>query len=223
MRIDRVAIVGGTGPQGCGLAMRLAMAGCAVVIGSRDRARAEGVADTVRKATASDRVSGAENVAAVSTDVDAAIVAIPIEGLRATLVELQGWLAGKIVIDVVVPLEKRDGLIEYAPPPGAASAGELVQVLLPESRVVGAFKNIPAADLADLHGPLEADVIVCGDDPDARATVAALVERVPNLRAVDAGPLRLARPIEAITALLVNLNRRHRAHTSIKILGLGSR
>jgi NADPH-dependent F420 reductase len=223
MRIDRVAIVGGTGPQGRGLATRLALAGCTVVIGSRDRARADAVADAVRKEAGTDRVSGIGNGAAVAADVDAVIVAIPADGLRSTLVELQRPLAGRIVIDVAVPLAKGDGLIEHAPPSGAASAGELVQLLLPESRVVGAFKNIPAADLADVHVPLESDVLVCGDDDDARVTVAGLVARVPNLRAVDAGPLRLARPIEAITALLVNLNRRHRAHTSIKILGLGGR
>jgi NADPH-dependent F420 reductase len=223
MRIDRIAIVGGTGPQGRGLAMRLAMAGCTVVIGSRDRMRAADVADKVRKATASDRVSGAENAAAVSADLDAAIVAIPVDGLRATLTELQAGLAGKIVIDVVVPLEIRGGLIEHAPPADAPSAGELVRLLLPQSIVVAAFKNVPAADLADVRTPLEADVLVCGDDGTARESVAALAARMPNLRAVDAGPLRLARPIEAITAVLVNLNRRHRAHTSIKILGLGGR
>jgi NADPH-dependent F420 reductase len=143
--------------------------------------------------------------------------------LHATLVELRAALAGRIVIDVVVPLEKRDGLIEHAPPADAPSAGELVQRQLPESRVVGAFKNVPAASLADVGTLLEGDVLVCGDDRDAREAVAALAARIPNLRAIDAGPLRLARPIEAITAVLVNLNRQHHAHTSIEILGLGGR
>jgi 8-hydroxy-5-deazaflavin:NADPH oxidoreductase len=223
MRIDRVAIVGGTGPQGRGLAMRLAAAGCAVVIGSRDRTRAEETAAAIRTATGGGAVTGAANVDAVSSGVDVTIVAIPVDGLRATLLGLHAPLAGRIVVDVVVPLAKHGGLIEFAPPPEAPSAGEYVQHLLSESRVVGAFKNIPASHLADVSTPLEGDVLVCGDDAEARGVVAGLVGRIGGLRAVDAGPMRLARPIEAITALLVNLNRRHRAHTSIRILGLGGR
>ncbi len=217
--IERVAVVGGTGPHGRGLAHRLAAAGCAVVIGSRDAARAAAVATAIRAETPAARVEGAENRAAVA-DVDAAILAIPAEGLADMLAWLREPLTGRIVVDVVVPLAFRDGLAEHAPPPGARSAGELVQQSLPASRVASAFKTIPATQLAHAERPLDGDILVCADDGDARASVAALVERIPGLRAVDAGAMRNVRAIENITALLVNLNRAHRAHTSIRILGL---
>jgi NADPH-dependent F420 reductase len=217
--IERIAIVGGTGPHGRGLAHRLAAAGCAVVVGSRDATRADGVATAIRAASPTARVAGAENRAAVA-DVDAAVLAIPAAGLADMLALLREPLAGRLVIDVVVPLAFRDGLAEHAPPPGARSAGELVQRALPKSRVVSAFKTIPAAQLAHTERPLDGDILVCGDDVDARASVGALVERIPGLRAVDAGPMLNVRAIEGITALLVNLNHAHRAHTSIRILGL---
>ena len=219
MTITRVAIVGGTGPQGRGLAERLAMAGCAVVVGSRERARAETVAAAIRTAHANAEVAGAENLDAVA-NADATILAIPADGLEATLATLRPRLAGRLVIDMVVPLAVLDGVVAHVPPRGAASAGELVQRLLPESRVVGAFKTIPAAHLARTDRPLEGDVLVCGDDPSARATVTVLVERIASLRAIDAGALRNVRYVEGLTALLVSLNRLHRAHTSIHVLGL---
>jgi NADPH-dependent F420 reductase len=217
--IERIAVVGGTGPHGRGLAQRLAMAGCAVVVGSREAARADAAAVAIRQATGNGRVSSAENRHAVA-DADATILAIPADGLADMLVLLREPLAGRIVIDVVVPLVMRDGLIEHAPPSNAGSAGELVQRALPASRVVAAFKTIPAVELARVERPVDGDVLVCGDDPEARAAVAALAQRIPNIRAVDAGPMRNVRYVEGITALLVNLNRAHHAHTSIRVLGL---
>jgi NADPH-dependent F420 reductase len=219
MSIARLAIIGGTGPQGRGLALRFATAGLAVVVGSRERAKAEGVADAMRAKHPGLDVRGDENAAATA-DADAVVLAIAPEGLDATLASLRGGLAGKLVIDVVVPLAFRDGLAEHAPPPGAASAGELVQATLAQSRVVGAFKTIPASQLLAVHRPLAGDVLLCGEDAAARAEVAALVARIPALRAVDAGAMRNTRAIEGITALLVNLNRAHRAHTSVRVLGL---
>jgi NADPH-dependent F420 reductase len=219
MTIARIAVVGGTGPQGRGLALRFAAAGCAVVIGSRERAKAEDVAGALRAAHRGFDVRGAENAGAVA-DAEVVILAIAPEGLAATLATLREALVGRLVVDVVVPLAFRDGLAEHAPPAGAASAGELVQATLARSRVVGAFKTIPASQLLAVDRPLDCDVLVCGDDAAARTEVAALVARIPSLRAVDAGPMRNARAIEGITALLVNLNRAHRAHTSIRVLGL---
>jgi len=219
MPIERLAIIGGTGPQGRGLALRFATAGYAVVVGSRERAKAQGVVDAMQAAHPGLDVRGDDNAAAVA-DADAVVLALAPEGLAATIDALRERLAGRLVIDVVVPLALRDGLAEHAPPAGAGSAGELAQAMLPQSRVVGAFKTIPASHLLALERPLEGDVFVCGDDAAARADVAALVARVRNLRAVDAGPMRNARAIEGITALLVNLNRAHRAHTSIRVLGL---
>jgi NADPH-dependent F420 reductase len=219
MPIERLAIVGGTGPQGRGLALRFATAGYAVVVGSRERAKAKAVVDAMLAAHPGIDVRGDENAAAIE-DADAVVLALAPEGLAATIEALRDRLAGRLVIDVVVPLALRDGLAEHAPPTGATSAGELVQAMLPQSRVVGAFKTVPASQLLAVERPLEGDVLVCGDDAAARADVEALVARIPNLRAIDAGAMRNARAIEGITALLVNLNRAHRAHTSIRVLGL---
>jgi hypothetical protein len=219
MTIERIAVIGGTGPQGRGLACRLAAVGCAVIVGSRDRAKAQAVAATLCTSLPEADVTGAENGDAVAR-ADAVVLAMAAEGLSTTLAALRDRLAGRLVIDVVVPLAMRDGLIEHVPPAGAASAGELVQATLRASRVVAAFKTIPASHLLDIGRPLDADVLVCGDHSAARADVAALVARIPGLRPVDAGPMRNVRYIEGITALLVNLNRAHRAHTSIRVLGL---
>jgi len=219
MPIERLAIVGGTGPQGRGLALRFATAGYAVVVGSRERSKAKAVVEAMLAAHPDIDVRGDENAAAIA-DADAVVLALAPEGLTATIESLREQLAGRLVIDVVVPLALRDGLAEHAPPAGATSAGELAQAMLPQSRVVGAFKTVPASQLLAVQRPLEGDVLVCGDDAAARADVEALVARIPNLRAVDAGPMRNARAIEGITALLVNLNRAHRAHTSIRVLGL---
>jgi predicted dinucleotide-binding enzyme len=112
------------------------------------------------------------------------------------------------VIDVVVPVTLEDGVFVPAPVPGAPSAGEMIQRTEPRARVVSGFKNIPAAQLVDLDAPLAGDVVLCGDDPAARAAMATLVERLPGLRAIDAGPLRNVRALEAVTPLLLNLKGR---------------
>ena len=124
------------------------------------------------------------------------------------------------MVDVIVPLVLRAGFFEIAPVAGAPSVGELIQRRLPAARVVSAFKNLSAENLWDVSRRLEGDVVVCGNDPGARAEVTSLVGLLPGLRAVDAGPIGNARYVEAITALLLNLNRRHRARTSIAVLGL---
>ena len=129
-------------------------------------------------------------------------------------------LAGKLVIDVIVPLALRAGFFELVPVPGAASVGELIQWRVPNARVVSAFKNLSAEKLRDLGTRLAGDVVLCGDDAAARDEVAGLVRLLPGLRPVDAGGIANARYVEAITALLLNLNRRHAAQTSIAILGL---
>ena len=216
---DTLVIVGGTGPLGRGLALRFAAAGVAVVIGSRDRARAEAAAAEIRAAVPAARVEGAENADAVRRS-RRIVLAMPAAGLAEFLAAVAPALAGALVVDVTVPLRVRHGFAEIVPLDGAASAGELVQACLPAARVVSAFKNLPAERLADLAEPLEGDVVLCGDDEAARTEVAALVAMLPGLRAVDAGRLANARYLEAITALLVNLNRRHKRRTSIAILGL---
>jgi hypothetical protein len=214
-----LGIVGGTGPEGLGLAIRFAAAGERVLLGSRVRERAAAAAETVRSAVPRAEVAPGTNEEVVAR-ANPVVVTIPWGGLEAFLAAAAPALAGKLVVDVVVPLRLRAGLFERAGGPDGESAGETIQRAAPAARVVSAFKTVPAARLADLGTRLGGDVLVSGDDPRARAEVAALVAKLPGLRPVDAGPLRNARHQEAITVLLLNLNRQHHALTSITILGL---
>ncbi len=219
MSIEAIAFIGGTGRQGLGLALRFAAAGAPVVIGSRVAERAVAAAETVRTAVPGASVRGSENAEAVARS-KRLVLTFPFGGLASFLATGRAALAGKLVIDVIVPLAVRNGFFELAPVDGAASAGELIQQTVPAARVVSAFKNHSAETLQDIAAPLEGDVLLCGNDAGARAEVAALVGLLPGLRAVDAGGIANARYLEAITALLLNLNRRHKARASIAILGL---
>ncbi|TMA37173.1 MAG: NADPH-dependent F420 reductase [Deltaproteobacteria bacterium] len=218
--MSRLAFVGGTGPQGLGLAMRFAQAGETVLIGSRSASRADATASRIRAAVPGAVAEGVENLDAIARS-ERIVLTLPAAALPTFLETARTPLAGKLVIDVAVPVALRDGFFELAPVPGAPSAGELVQKAVPSARVVSAFKNVSAERLQDLSAALEGDVVLCGDDAAARTEVAALVAKLPGLRAVDAGRLANARYLEAITALLLNLNRRFRARTSIAIVGLG--
>ena len=219
MSMDSIAFIGGTGRQGLGLALRFAAAGAPVVIGSRVAERAAAAAGTIRAAVPGASVRGCENAEAMARS-ERLVLTFPFAGLASFLAAAREALAGKLVIDVIVPLAVRAGFFELMPVEGAASAGELIQQTIPAARVVSAFKNHSAETLQDLTVPLEGDVVLCGNDAAARAEVAALVGLLPGLRAVDAGGIANARYLEAITALLLNLNRRHKARASIAILGL---
>jgi NADPH-dependent F420 reductase len=214
-----LAFLGGTGPEGIGLALRFAAAGEPVLIGSRSPDRAAVAAETIRAAVPRAQVQGHANPDAVAR-ADRVVLTFPFEGLATFLASAKDTLAGKLVIDVIVPLRLRAGFFELVPVDGALSVGELIQQTVPTARVVSAFKNLSAEKLRDLSRPLEGDVVLCGNDPGAREEVAALVRLLPGLRAVDAGGIGNARYIEAITALLLNLNRKHKALTSIAVLGL---
>lgn len=214
-----LSVVGGTGPMGFGLAVRFAAAGESVVIGSREAPRAAAAAARVRAAVSDADIEGCENLAAIDR-AERIVLALPFDGLVQFLDGAHSRLAGKLLIDVVAPIVFRAGFAALEPVPGAASAGEFVQQRVPGARVVSAFKNLPAEWLADRSAHRAADVVLCGDDAAARAEVAALIAHVPGLRAVDVGPLANSRYLEAITALLLNVNRRHRTLTSITIVGL---
>ena len=205
--------------MGLGLALRFAAVGVPVVIGSRVVERAAAAVRTIRATVPGASASGYENGEAVAR-AERVVLAVPFAGLAGFLGRARDALAGKLVIDVVVPLSVRDGFVALAAADGAASAGELIQQALPAARVVSAFKNLPAQRLGDLAAPLQGDVVLCGNDDAARAEVAALVGLPPGLRAVDAGGIANARYLEATTALLLNLNRRYGARASIAILGL---
>jgi hypothetical protein len=215
--VTPIAVLGGTGPEGLGLSMRLTVAGEAIILGSRALERARKAAGRVQAAVPGARIEGAENSDALRM-ADRVVLAVPFDGLVSLLDGAE--LAGKLVIDVVVPLTFAGGFCDVRPIAGAASAGELIQARFPDARVVSAFKNTSAARLQALPEPVEGDCLLCGDDARARAEVAALVAHIANLRPVDAGGLRVARHLEALTALQINLNLQHRAETAVTILGL---
>jgi NADPH-dependent F420 reductase len=220
--MGHIAILGGTGPEGLGLGMRFAMCGDTVVLGSRQNERAVAAAATARErlraAGSPSAVSGSDNRGAI-VGAELVVVATPFAGVRTLMPELASLLAGTIVIDVVNPLIRRDKAFTVETVP-EGSAAEALQQLLPESFVVSAFKNESAELLQALPRPVHGDVLVCSDHVAARRRVLDLVRRIPAYRAVDAGPLVNARSIEAITALLLNLNHRHHALTAVQILGL---
>jgi hypothetical protein len=215
-----VAILGGTGPQGRGLAYRLARAGQAVVIGSRTAPRGEQAAAEVgAMPQVAVPVRGAGNGAAAALG-DVVVAAVPWEGHAQTLAALAEQLAGKIVVDCVNPL----GFDERGPYPLAVpegSAAEQAAALLPGSRVCAAFHHVSAPLLADPElDRMDLDVLVLGDDRAAAETVQALATRIPGMRGVYAGRLRNAHQVEAMTANLIAINRRYRAHSGFRVTGV---
>jgi NADPH-dependent F420 reductase len=213
-----IALIGGTGPEGKGLALRFAAAGEIVMIGSRYRERALAAAEEVRRRVPDAWVRGALNRRA-AREADIIVITVPFEGHVRTLEMLRRYAAGKMVIDAVVPLAFRKGRIDVIPLE-EGSAAEQAQRMLPDSRVVAAFHNLPAGELADLDKPLDADVIVCGDNVAARNATMALVNRISGLRAVNGDGLASAHHLEEVTALLLTLNRAYRRQTSIRITGI---
>lgn len=214
-----VGILGGTGPLGRGLATRLAAAGTAVVIGSRHEARAQSVAAELTGAWPgrSLDVRGAGNDAAAAGEL--VILATPWDAALPTATGLAEALAGKVVVCVANALVKQGREMHALVPPRGSVAGA-VQAALPDSAVAAACQHLPASTLADLDAPLEADVLVCADRPEARAATMDLLARVAGLRPLDAGGLASAAAVEAFTAVLVTLNIRYKAHSTLRLAGL---
>ena len=208
-----VAVLGGTGEQGRGLARRFALAGQRVVLGSRDAARAQAAAAGL---VAAGDVTGADNATA-ARDGDVVVVAVPWEGHRELLASLSVELDGKVVVDCVNPLGfDKQGAFALAVEEG--SAAEQAQAVLPGSRVVGAFHHVSAVLLLDeTVGDVDIDVLVLGDDREATDLVQALVALVPGMRGIYAGRLRNAHQVEALTANLISVNRRYKAHAGLRV------
>lgn len=210
-----IAVLGGTGPQGRGLARRFTAAGLDVVVGSRSAERARSTAEELAQATGG-RVTGLENAEAAARG-DVVIVAVPWEGHRQLLESLREQLTGKVVVDCVNPLgfDKRGA---YALHVEEGSAAEQAAAILPESRVTAAFHHVSAVLLEDPEvDEVETDVLVLGEDRDATDLVQALADTVPGIRGVYAGRLRNAHQVEALTANLISINRRYRAHAGLRV------
>jgi NADPH-dependent F420 reductase len=217
-----VGVIGGTGPQGRGLAVRLAAAGQRILLGSRDAEKCSRIAaEVAERATAAAggaevSVTGGANVD-VAGAADLVSVAVPFAGHADTIRVLAEPLAGKIVVDCVVPMGW-DELGAYVIDVPEGSAAQQAAALLPDSQVVGAFHHLSAALLEDLSKPtLDGDVMVVGDDRASMDTVQALASRLPGMRGIYAGRLRNARQVEALTINLVSVNRRYKAHAGIRI------
>ncbi len=219
-----IAIVGGTGDLGTGLARRWVQAGYPVIIGSRTADKAEAAAAALkalmqqRGAGAVD-VRGADNVAAAQA-ADIVALTVPFSHQAPTLEQIKSALEGKILIDVTVPLVPPKVMRVQLPPEG--SAGQIAQNILGEGvRVVSAFQNVAAHHLQEGHA-LDCDVLVCGDDKEARAQVIALVEAA-GMRGFHAGSIANAAAAEALTSLLIFINKQYSCHAGIRITGLNDR
>lgn len=213
-----LGFIGGTGPEGMGLAARFALAGEAVLIGSRSPDRAAEAVGRLRAMLPEAQVDGGLNEE-VAARAQVIFLTIPYDGQQELLPRLARAAAGKIVVSTVSALKVEKGRV-FARPVPAGSAAEEAAELLPESRVVGAFHHVGAHQLLDLNLRLDCDVLVAGDDREAREAILALGRKIPGIRTLDAGGLHVCRYLEAFTAVLLTLNRRYRTTTTLKIVGI---
>jgi NADPH-dependent F420 reductase len=213
-----IGLLGGTGPQGRGLALRMALAGHRVLLGSRDRQRA----DQIVADLAGGRdlpIEGAANQDAAER-AEVVFLVFPYAGQAQLLPGLAAAVDGKVVVDVVNPLgwDEAGPLVLDVP---EGSAAEQAQALLPAARVVAAFHHAAPRLLADPDRQVETDVLVASDDPAAKGLVIELADQIPGCRGVDAGGLRQARHLEGFTAVVVGINRRYRIHAGVRVARLG--
>jgi NADPH-dependent F420 reductase len=210
-----VAVLGGTGPQGRGLARRFAQAGLTVVIGSRTEEKGAAAGAELAEATGG-AITGTDNRAAAEAG-DLVLVVVPWEGHAELLKDLAPSLAGKVVVDCVNPLGF-DKQGSYALPVEEGSATQQAAAILTESTVVGAFHHLSAVVLEDPAAEsVESDVLVLGDDRTATDLVQALADTIPGVRGVYAGRIRNAHQVEALTANLTSVNRRYKAHAGVRV------
>jgi NADPH-dependent F420 reductase len=217
--MSTIAIIGGTGPQGKGLGYRFARGGHEVILGSRSEERAVWAAEELDVRVTAGSVRGATNAKAAEV-ADLVLLAVPLDGHDDLVAELAPKLAAKVVISCVNPL----GFDKHGPyglDLGPTSAAERAQALLPESPVVGAFHHLSATTLIGEAEDLDhEDVLVCGDDVDAKRQVIELAAAVTGKPGIDAGALRLARQLEPLTAVLISVNKKYKVRSGIAVVGL---
>jgi NADPH-dependent F420 reductase len=215
-----IGVLGGTGPQGKGLGLRFAIAGHTVVLGSRDLARASAAADEVKamRPGMSLDVRGGTNEDAASSG-SVVVLAVPYDGHLPTVTSLAPLLDGKVVVDCVNPMAfDKAGAVPVDVREG--SAAEQTAALVPGARVVSAFHDVSARRLFGTNSSVNTDILVCGDDADAKTLVIGLATQVPGMRGIDAGPLRLSRELEALTTVLLAINKRYKTHAGVRITGV---
>jgi len=215
--MTKIGIIGGTGPEGLGLAMRFAKAGDRVAIGSRSQERAEDAERKVKKALPEAKVRGLVNAEAVE-QTEVVFLTVPWDAHQSTLENLAEAIGDKILVDVVVPM-----LFDRGQPKAIlvdeGSAAQQARALARQAKVVSAFHHLDGADLQKIERPMQGDVLVCGDHRGAMKKVMALVERIEYVRALDAGGLSNSRYLEEWTVMLLHLNRIHKARTGVRIVG----
>ena len=218
---EEIAILGGTGKQGSGLALRWARAGYKVIIGSRSAEKAMRVAAELRDASGRDQFRGMSNAEAAH-HVSVAVLTVPYNAHQATLSGLKDALQGKILVDVTVPLQPPQVTRVYVPEAGPAAV-QAQEILGAGVRVVSALQNVSEHSLRNPDEIIDCDVLVCGDDTAAKARVIDLVKALgPELRAFDAGPLSNAVVAESLTSILIGLGRQYkRLRVGLRITGLG--
>jgi NADPH-dependent F420 reductase len=219
---EPVSIIGASGALGFGLAVRLARAGCAVTIGSRDAARAEESAERAREAVPDAVVAGFPNDDAAARN-ELVILCVPFRNQSETLHNLRDVLRpGQLVVDCTVPLAAAvGGMATRTVGVWQGSAAQQAQEMVPDGvTVVSALHTVSAASLRKLDSPLDEDVLVCGDRRADKRRVAALIDAIDGLRCVDCGRLEMARIVESTTALMISVNARYKAHAGIKLTGL---
>ena len=219
--MNTIGFMGGTGPEGQGLALRFAIAGQHVLIGSRTETKAIKVANRLRDSISplgDMKIDGYSNTR-VAKMADIVFLTIPYTAQKEILSELSIELEDKIVVSTVVPVEfKQNVAIAKSVPDGSAS--QEAQHLLPHSKLIGAFQTISAKDLLDHKSIIDSDVVVCGDDIYAKSLVMELAEKIESIRAFDGGGLSNSRHVENLTILLLSLNSNYKTRTGIKLTGI---
>ncbi len=217
----RIGILGGTGPAGTALGLRLASVGYEIVIGSRSAERAAEVVEVelAKFPELSKMISSGDNAAAAQCDVT--VIATPWDSAASTVQENAAALKGKIVISMANALVRVAGEFQPLLPPRGSVAAH-VQAAVPECRVVAAFHHLPAKELGHLGSPIDSDVLICSDDESALVEVSDIVSKIPGCRPLDAGQLSNATAIEAFTAVLLQLNVRYKTRVAPKLTGIKS-
>ena len=219
---DPIPIIGGTGALGYGLAVRWAAAGEEIVIGSREASRAEEAAGKIGEAVSGAKVEGLDNGEAAQRG-PVVFLTVPFRAQSETLTNLKQFLgAGQILVDCTVPLAAAvSGKATRTRGVWQGSAAQQAQEMVPEGvTVISALHTVSATALAEADAALDEDILVCGEKKADKATVARLIERIDGLRAVNAGPLEMARIVESLTPMLIAVNTRYKTHAGLKVTGL---
>jgi 8-hydroxy-5-deazaflavin:NADPH oxidoreductase len=215
----RIGILGGTGPAGGALAVRLASVGFETVVGSRSKYRALEVVDGLKERWAGRELTIEASDNDGAADADLVVIATPWDGAAQTAQAVEHQLRGKVIVSMANALTRIGKEFQpLVPPRGSVAAS--VQAVLPRSYVAAALHHVPAKELGDLDHPIVSDVLICSDFPQATEATSDLVAKIPNMRPLDCGELSLATPIESFTAVLLQLNVRYRTRVAVKFTSI---